>query len=136
MSTSSTSLYSVCVVLSHLSSCVPLAGGSGFDCRQFMEKYKYRFLTFVDSRAIAIRLSTAGVIPPGLFHQLENMDSSDGNHRLFLHLQEQANEESLLQLCDVMINMAGYHNMSSLGRVMKRDLEHLVNYSTACQHLN
>ena len=131
MNTSSTSLCSVCVVLSHLSSCVPLAGGSGFDCRQFMEKYKDRFLQFVDSCAIAIRLSTAGVIPPGLSRQLQNMDSTDGNHHLFQHLQEQANRECLLKLCNVMINMAGYHNMSSLGRDMKRDLEQPVNTSTS-----
>ena len=118
-------------MLSRLSSCVPLAGGSGFDCRQFMEKYKHRFLQFVDSCAIAIRLSTAGVIPPGLSRRLENMDSTDGNHHLFLHLQEQANRDSLLQLCNVMINMAGYHNMSSLGQDMKRDLEQPVNTSTS-----
>ena len=131
MNTSSTSLFSVCVVLSCLSSCVPLAGGSGFDCRQFMEKYKDRFLHFMDSCAIAIRLSTAGVIPPGLSRRLENMDSTDGNHHLFLHLQDQANRDSLLQLCNVMMNMAGYHNLSSLGRDMKRDLEQPVNSSTS-----
>ena len=131
MNTSSTSLCSVCVVLSRLSSCVPLAGGSGFDCRQFMEKYKDRFLQFVDSRAIAIRLSTAGVIPPGLSRQLENMDSTDGNHHLFLHLRSHVDRDSLLKLCNVMINLSGYPNMSNLGRDMKRDLEQLVNSSTS-----
>ena len=60
-----------------------------------MEKYKDRYLQFVDSCAIAIRLSTAGVIPPGLSRRLENIDSTDGNHHLFLHLQEQANRVSL-----------------------------------------
>ena len=131
MNTSSTSLCSVCVVLSRLSSCVPLAGGSGFDCRQFMEKYKDRFLEFVDSCAIAIRLSTAGVIPPGLSRQLQNMDSTDGNHHLFLHLRSHADRDSLLKLCNVIINLTGYPNMSSLGRDMKRDLEQPVNSSTS-----
>ena len=131
MNTSSTSLCIVCVVLSRLSSCVPLAGGSGFDCRQFMEKYKDRFLQFVDSRAIYIRLLMEGIIPPYLSHQLQNVDSTTGTQLLFLHLQEQANEECLLKLCNVMINMAGYHNMSSLGRDMKRDLEQPVNTSTS-----
>ena len=131
LNTSSTSLCSVCVVLSPLSSYVPLAGGLGFDCGQFMEKYKYRFLALVDSCAIAIRLSTARVIPAGLSRRLENMDSTDGNHHLFLHLQSHADRNSLLQLCDVMINLIGYPNMSSLGRDMKRDLEQPVNTSTS-----
>ena len=131
MNTSSTSLCSVCVVLSPLSSCVPLAGGSGFDCQQFMEKYKDRFLQFVDSRAIVFRLSTAGVIPPGLSCQLKSMNSIDGNHNLFLHLQSHADRDSLLKLCNVMINLTGYPNMSSLGQDMKRDLEQPVNTSTS-----
>ena len=131
MNTSSTSLCSVCVVLSRLSSCVPLAGGSGFDCRQFMEKYKDRFLQLVDSRAIALRLLMEGIIPPYLSHQLQNVDSTTGAQLLFLHLQEQANKESLLKLCNVMINLTGYPNMSSLGRDMKRDLEQPVNTSTS-----
>ena len=131
MNTSSTSLCSVCVVLSRLSSCVPLAGGSGFDCRQFMEKYKNRFLQCVDSRAIVLGLFLEGVIPQSLSHQLQNVDSTTGTQLLFLHLQEQANKQSLLKLCDVMINMAGYPYMSSLGRDMKRDLEQPVNSSTS-----
>ena len=118
-------------MLSRLSSCVPLAGGSGFDCRQFMDKYKHRFLQCVDSHAIVFRLLMEGIIPPYLSHQLQNVDSTTGTQLLFIHLQDQANKESLLQLCDVMLNMAGYHNMSSLGRDMKRDLEQPVNTSTS-----
>ena len=120
-----------CVVLSRLSSCVPLAGGSGFNCRQFMEKYKDKFLQFVDSRAISIRLLMEGIIPPYLSHQLQNVDSTTGAQLLFLHLQEQANRDSLLKLCNVIINLTGYPNMSSLGRDMKRDLEQPVNTSTS-----
>ena len=131
MNTSSTSLCSVCVVMLRLSSCVPLAGGPGFDCRQFMEKYKHRFVQCVDSRAIVLGLLMEGIIPPYLSHQLQNVDSTTGTQLLFLHLREQANRDSLLQLCNVMINMAGYHNMSSLGQDMKRDLEQPVNTSTS-----
>ena len=131
MNTSSTSLCSVCVVLSFLSSCVPLAGGSGFDCRQFMEKYKDEFLEFVDSCAIAIRLSVEGVIPSDLFYRLENVDSTVGTRLLYLHLRSHADRDSLLKLCNVMINLTGYPNMSSLGRDMKRDLEQPVNTSTS-----
>ena len=131
MSTSSTSLCSVCVVLSHLSSCVPLAGGSGFDCRQFMEKYKDRFVQSVDSRAIIYRLLMEGIIPPYLSHQLENVDSTTGTQLLFLHLRSHADRDSLLKLCNVMIDLTGYPNMSSLGRDMKRDLEQPVNTSTS-----
>ena len=131
MNTSSTSLCSVCIVLSRLSSCVPLAGGSGFDCRQFMEKYKDRFLECVDSHAISNMLLVKAVIPSNLSHQLQNVDSTTGTQLLFLHLQDQANRNSLLQLCDVMINLTSYPNMSSLGRDMKRDLEQPVNTSTS-----
>ena len=131
MNTSSTSLCSVCVVLSCLSSCVPLAGGSGFDCQQFMEKYKYRFLQFVDSHAIVLKLLMEGIIPPYLSHQLQNVDSTTGTQLLFLHLRSHADRDSLLKLCNVMINLTGYPNMSSLGRDMKRDLEQPVNTSTS-----
>ena len=131
MSTCSTSLCSVCVVLSHLSSCVPLAGGSGVDCRQFMEKYKDRFLQFVDSCAIFLRLLMEGIIPSYLSHQLQNVDSTTGTQLLFLHLRSHADRDSLLKLCNVMINLTGYPNMSSLGRDMKRDLEQTVNSSTS-----
>ena len=130
MSTSSTSLCSVCVVLSRLS-CVPLAGGSGFDCRQSMEKYKDRFVQCVDSHAIIYRLLMEGIIPPYLSHQLQNVDSTTGTQLLFLHLQSHADRDSLLNLCHVMINLTGYPNMSSLGRDMKRDLEQPVNTSTS-----
>ena len=118
-------------MLSRLSFCVPLAGGSGFDCRQFMEKYKDRFLQCVDSCAIAIRLSVEGVISSDLFYRLENVDSTTGAQLMFLHLRSHADRDSLLKLCNVMINLRGYPNMSSLGRDMKRDLEQPVNTSTS-----
>ena len=131
MNTSSTSLCSVCVVLSRLSSCVPLAGGSGFDCQQFMENYEDRFLQCVDSHAISNMLLVKQVIPSNLSHQLQNVDSTTGTQLLFLHLRSHADRDSLLQLCNVMINLTGYPNMSSLGRDMKRDLEQPVNTSTS-----
>ena len=130
MNTSNTSLCSVCVVLSHLSSCVSLAGGSGFDCQQFMEKFEDRFLQFVDSHAVSNMLLLKAVIPSNLSHQLQNVDSTTGTQLLFLHLRSHADRDSLLKLCNVMINLTGYPNMSSLGRDMKRDLEQPVNSST------
>ena len=123
----STSLCSVCVVLSCLSSCVPLVRRSRFDCQHFMERYKDRFLQCVDSHAISNMLLLKGLIPSNLSHQLQNVDSTTGTQLVFLHLRSHADIDSLLELCNVMINLSGYPNMSSLGQVMKWDLELFVN---------
>ena len=96
-----------------------------------METYEDRFLQFVDSHAISNMLLVKGVIPYNLSHQLQSVDSTTGTQLLFLHLRSHADRDSLLKLCNVMINLTGYPNMSSLGRDMKRDLEQPVNTSTS-----
>ena len=91
-------------------------------CGAIIEKYKDRFLTCIDARAIAKKLEIEEVIPNRLSFKIENSAPEDANDLLFLHLQSHSSLETLHKLCDVMTSMSGYPNMNKLGSTMKKDL--------------
>ena len=87
-----------------------------------MNKYKDRFLKYVDSHAIVARLQIDEVIPSRLAHAIKHHCSEEGTEELFLHFRENADPESINKLCDAMISKRGYANMIKLGEDMKKDL--------------
>ena len=88
-------------------------------CGAIIEKYKDRFLSYIDACAIAKKLEIEKVIPKRLSFKIENSAPEDANDLLFLHLQSHSSLETLHKLCDVMISMSGYPNMNEVGRSMK-----------------
>jgi hypothetical protein len=104
--------------------CVSLAQANMSEHQQFLEKYKNRFLQHFDSSVIAARLSMEGLIPPGLTDRLKSMHYTEGNGLLFQHLQNHANTQSIIKLCNIMINnvlFTGYPHIQQLGRDMLAD---------------
>ena len=107
-----------------------------------IEKYKDRFLSYIDARAIVTRLEIDEVIPDTVSHKIQQSAPSVANEVLFLHLRSHSSLETLHKLCDVMIGMSGYPKMNKLGRLMKDDLttvscvsessEHTLMYSVFC----
>ena len=104
----------------------PDSTARGFDSESFMNTFKEEFLQFVDSHAIATRLEIENVISERTAHIMENSSKSDGNEKLFLHLQKQANPNSICKLCKVMTSKNGYQNMKRLGQKMKNYLDLLT----------
>ena len=91
-------------------------------CGTIIEKYKDRFLSYIDACAIATRLKVEGVIPDTVSHAIQQSAPSVANEALFVHLRSHSSPETLHKLCDVIISMSGYPNMNELGRLMKDDL--------------
>ena len=87
-----------------------------------VEKYKDKFLSYVDARAIARKLEIENVIPMNVSHKIENSGPSVANEVLFLHLRSHSSPQTLHKLCDVMTSKNGYPGMRELGRTMKKDL--------------
>ena len=87
-----------------------------------IEKYKDRFLSYIDACAIVTRLEIEEVIPDTVSHKIQQSAPSVANEVLFLHLRSHSSLETLHKLCDVMIGMSGYPKMNKLGRLMKEDL--------------
>ena len=87
-----------------------------------MKKYKDRFLSCIDARAIVTRLEIEEVIPDTVSYKIQHSAPSVANEVLFLHLRSHSSPETLHKLCDVMISMRGYAKMKNLGRDMKDNL--------------
>ena len=96
-------------------------------CGAIIEKYKDRFLSYIDAHAIATRLKIEGVIPDTMSHEIQQSAPSVANEALFVHLQSHSSLETLHKLCDVMISTSGYPNMNELGRLMKDALTTVSN---------
>ena len=84
-----------------------------------IEKYKDRFLAYIDACAVAKKLEIEKVIPDTVSHKIQQSAPSVANEVLFLHLRSHSSLETLHKLCDVMISMSGYPKMNELGRSMK-----------------
>ena len=108
-------LASACLHLSYFTAQV-------IDCKAFMDKFKEKFLQYVNSHAIASRLEIKKVIPGTLSHSIKNQYTGDGNQELFLFLRKQADLGSIRKLCDVMVREEGYNMMNKLGKDMAREL--------------
>ena len=108
-----------------------------FDCEAFMDKFKERFLQYVDSHAIVLRLKMEKVISGTLSHSIKNQYVGDGNQELFLHLRRQADPKSIRKLCDVMVREEGYAMMNKLGKDMARELHQLkgMYVHVLCMHV-
>ena len=104
-----------------------------FDPEAFMDKFKDRFLTSVDSHAIVLRLEIEKVISEKLSHSIKNQCVGDGNEELFLYLQKNIAPKGIRKLCDVMMSKAGYDNMIELGQDMKKDLD-LLTSTDVCMY--
>ena len=87
-----------------------------------IKKYKDKFLSCIDARAIVTRLETEEVIPDTVSYKIENSAPSVANDVLYQHLRSHSSPETLHKLCDVMISMRGYAKMKNLGRFMKDNL--------------
>ena len=109
---------------------VPYLQKPEFDSDTFMDKFKNRFLNSVDSRAIVLRLEIDKVISKDVAHNISRCATDTGNEKLFLHLRNYANPDSISKLCDVMMGIAGYPRMSGLGRAMKEELDLLTSRSS------
>ena len=111
----------MCVILTMIITIISLFLESSPDpqCGAIIEKYKDRFLSCIDARAIVTRLEIKEVIPNRLSFKIENSAPEDANDLLFLHLRSHSSLETLHNLCDVMISMSGYPKMNELGRSMK-----------------
>ena len=112
----------------------PDSTARGFDSESFMNKFKEKFLQFVDSHAIATRLEIENVISERTAHIMENSSKSDGNEKLFLHLRRQADPDSIYKLCKVMTSKDGYRNMKRLGQEMKNYLDLLNSMYDICMY--
>ena len=88
-------------------------------CGAIIEKYKDKFLSYIDALAIVTRLEIEEVIPDTLSHKIQQSAPSVANEVLFLHLRSHSSLETLHKLCDVIISMRGYPKMNKLGRSMK-----------------
>ena len=88
-------------------------------CGAIIEKYKDKFLSYIDARAIATRLEIEEVIPDTVSHKIQQSAPSVANEVLFLHLRSHSSPETLHKLCDVMISTSGYPKINELGRSMK-----------------
>ena len=84
-----------------------------------IEKYKDRFLAYIDACAIARKLEIEKVIPDTVSHEIQQSAPSVANEVLFLHLRSHSSPETLHKLCDVMMSTSGYPKMNKLGRSMK-----------------
>ena len=93
-----------------------------FDCKDFFEKYKGRFLGSLHTHAIAQLLEIEKVIPESLCFELKRTSNDAATQMLYRHMRDYGSLETVHRLCDVMIGKEGYPKMSGLGRDMKEDL--------------
>ena len=91
-----------------------------FDSRQFMDRFKKRFLEVVAAKDIAEKLKTEGIIPESVYRHILNQQTTDddANLKLFRHLHQHGAPSTIRSLCDIMIQERGYPNMNTLGRAM------------------
>ena len=103
-------------------------------CGAIIEKYKDRFLSYIDARAIVTRLYIEKVIPDTVSHKIQQSAPSEANEVLFLHLRSHSSLGTLHKLCDVMISTSGYPMMNELGRYMKDNLTTVSCVSESSKH--
>ena len=110
-----------------------LCTGGVFDSRDFMDKFSEKFLNYVDSHTIVLRLKIEKVIPEEVAFTIKRCSNTGGNEVLFLFLKHNADPDSISKLCDVLRSTAGYPRMSELGRAMKEELDLLTSKSSCVE---
>ena len=99
-----------------------------------MNKFKEKFLQFVDSHAIVRRLEIENVISDSIAHTVKTCSTCEGNEELFLHLRRQADPISIYKLCKVLTSRNGYQNMIRLGQDMQDFLDLLTSMYDMCMY--
>ena len=109
------------------------AGAGGFVSEAFMDKFRERFLNYVNSHSIVSRLVIKEVIPEAVAFDIMCCSNTGGNGNLFLFLKYNADPDSISKLCDVMVGLAGYPKMNELGIDMKEELDLLTSKSSCVE---
>ena len=87
-----------------------------------LKKHHGKFIECVDTKSIIDELEDAKIVPSTLVNEMKNVDLRKSASSLYRHMEKQGDIESLKDLCELMINEAGYPRMNKLGEDMKEDL--------------
>ena len=95
-----------------------------FPVTEFLEKYETEFFSVVNARLSLLRLKRKGVITQDIESRINAAtNDEDAQEILFAHLLRNADVDTLLKYCEVIIAANGYPKMQSLGTKMKEDLQ-------------
>ena len=97
---------------------------STFPVTEFLKKHDTEFFSVVNARLSLLRLKREGVITQDIESRINAAtNDEDAQEILFAHLLRNADVDTLLKYCEVIIAANGYPKMQSLGKKMKKDLQ-------------
>ena len=90
---------------------------------ELLKKHETEFFTVVNPKESLLRLIRKGVITEDVKTTIDASSTKDAKEILFAHLTRNADVNTLMTYCDVIIDAQGFPNMQSFGAKLKEELQ-------------
>ena len=92
--------------------------------KQVLSDFRDQFIADVDARIVVWELLYLGIIPSGVPEMItRTKEPKQQNEILHDYLQRTCTEETLMDVCDIIVALKGHPKLRELGEAMKSRLQ-------------